>query len=128
MTRPSAETNEPDPPLLKRTEDFCTCSSHASVTSKPYFSLSCLPGGLLNSHMPSSALEFCMVLESSRPPSTAALSGLDCDFIAVSLLLSTECGRAARNSNWKLNFLIARSAVPPALKRQDGCSYGGMQS
>src|SRR5207248_4577212 len=39
----------------KRTEDFCTCSSQSSVASKPYFSLSCLRGGLLNSHMPSSA-------------------------------------------------------------------------
>ena len=28
MTRPSGETNEPEPPLLKRTDDFCTCSSH----------------------------------------------------------------------------------------------------
>ena len=26
-TRPSGETNEPDPPLLKRTEAFCTCSN-----------------------------------------------------------------------------------------------------
>src|SRR5437764_15392158 len=54
MTRPSGETNEPEPPLLKRTDDFWTCSSHWSVTSKPYLSLRYLRGGLLNSHMPSS--------------------------------------------------------------------------
>ena len=54
MTRPSAETNEPEPPQLKRTDDFCTCSSQAAVGSKLYFSLSSLRGGLLNSHMPSS--------------------------------------------------------------------------
>ena len=39
MTSPSAETNEPEPPLLKRTEDCCRCSSHASVGSKPYLLL-----------------------------------------------------------------------------------------
>src|SRR5229473_277036 len=56
MTRPSADTNDPEPPLLKRTEDFCTCSSHWAVGSKSYFSLSSLVGGEVNSHMPSSAL------------------------------------------------------------------------
>src|SRR5882724_5474948 len=56
--------------------------------------------------MPSSALEFCMVLESSRPPSAAALSEVDIDFIAGSLLMPTECGRALQNSNWKLNSLM----------------------
>src|SRR5205809_7872557 len=55
MTSPSAETNDPEPPLLKRTDDFWTCSSHWSVGSKPYFSLRILRGGSLNSHMPSSA-------------------------------------------------------------------------
>src|SRR5256884_4662538 len=45
----------PISPLLKRTDDFWTWSSHVSVTSKPYFSLSCLRGGWLNSHIPSSA-------------------------------------------------------------------------
>src|SRR5438552_3297230 len=109
MTRPSAETNEPEPPLLKRTDDFWTCSSHASVTSKPYFSLSCLRGGWLNSHMPSSALEICMVLERSSPPSAAALRGVDVDFIASASLMPTECGRAPQNSNWKLNLAEPRA-------------------
>ena len=39
-TRPSAETNEPDPPLLKRTEAFCRWSSHSCSTLKSYFFLS----------------------------------------------------------------------------------------
>src|SRR5262249_60436527 len=55
ITRPSAETNEPEPPLLKRTDDFWTCSSHLSVASKLYFSLRYFLGAWLNSHMPSSA-------------------------------------------------------------------------
>src|SRR5215472_307979 len=55
MINPSAETNEPDPPLSKRIEDFCTCSSHAAVGSKWYLSFNIFSGGLLNSHMPSSA-------------------------------------------------------------------------
>src|SRR5258707_6836409 len=54
MTSPSPETNDPEPPLLKRTEDFCTCSSHLSVGSNLYLSCRYLRGGLLNSHMPSS--------------------------------------------------------------------------
>src|SRR5689334_24126029 len=54
MTRPSAETNEPEP-CGKRIDDFCTCSSHLSEMSKLYLSLRCLAGGLVNSHMPSSA-------------------------------------------------------------------------
>src|SRR6516164_5376274 len=55
MTRPLGEMNEPDPPLLKRTDDFCTCSSHSGVASKPYFFLSNSFGRWLNSHIPSSA-------------------------------------------------------------------------
>src|SRR6516164_7096435 len=55
MTSPSGETKEPEPPLLKRTEDFCTCSYHSGPGSKPYFSLRSFLGGLLNSHMPSPA-------------------------------------------------------------------------
>src|SRR6266487_7153202 len=66
--------------------------------------------------------------ESNRPPSTAVLSEFDLDFIAGSLLMPTECGRKSQNSNWKLDFFIARSAVPPTLKRRNGCSYGEMQS
>src|SRR5262245_7952719 len=56
MTRPSAETKEPEPPLLKRTEAFCTCSSQPLGNSKPYLALRILRGGLLKSHMPSSAI------------------------------------------------------------------------
>src|SRR5688572_21904778 len=55
MTSPSAETIEPDPPVLKRTHDFCRCSSHCGVASKPYLSFSSFVGALLNSHIPSSA-------------------------------------------------------------------------
>src|SRR6516162_4284871 len=62
MTRPSAETNDPEPPLLKRTDDFWMCSSHLAVGWKSYFSLRILVGGALNSHMPSSA--FALVFAS----------------------------------------------------------------
>src|SRR5947207_12694106 len=55
MTRPVPDINEPLPPELKRTLDFCRCSSHALVGLKLYFSFSCLVGGALNSHIPSSA-------------------------------------------------------------------------
>src|SRR6266404_544131 len=55
MTSPSAETNDPLPPELKRTLAFCKCSSHCPVGSKLYFSFSCFSGGLLNGHIPSSA-------------------------------------------------------------------------
>src|SRR5262245_63037420 len=54
MTRPSAEMNDPEPPALKRTEDFCRCSSHLVSGSKPYLSLRYFLGGLLKSHSPSS--------------------------------------------------------------------------
>src|SRR5688572_30184533 len=55
MTKPSAETNEPEPPLLNRTLERCTCSNHSLVGLKSYLSCSSLAGGLLNSHIPSSA-------------------------------------------------------------------------
>src|SRR5437879_7522483 len=55
MTSPFAETNEPLPPELKRTLAFCRWSSHCSVGSNWYFSLSCFSGGALKSHIPSSA-------------------------------------------------------------------------
>src|SRR5437764_1090960 len=55
ITRPSAEMNEPEPPVLKRTDDLCKWSSHLSVASKPYFFLSSSLGGLLKSQRPSSA-------------------------------------------------------------------------
>src|SRR5580693_4779160 len=47
--------NEPEPPLLKRTDESWVCCSHDLVRSKPYFDLSCCVGGRLKSHMPSSA-------------------------------------------------------------------------
>src|SRR2546423_15115754 len=56
MTRPVAETNEPLPPELNRTLAFCKRSSHCLVDSKLYFSFSCLAGGALKSHIPSSAV------------------------------------------------------------------------
>src|SRR5579862_5257632 len=52
---PSAETKEPEPPLLKRTEDRRVWSSHSLVRSKPYLDLTRAVGGKLKSHMPSSA-------------------------------------------------------------------------
>src|SRR5712671_1870876 len=55
MTNPFAETKDPLPPELKRTLAFWRCSSHCGVGSKLYFSFSCLSGGALNSHIPSSA-------------------------------------------------------------------------
>src|SRR5262249_22904218 len=48
--------NDPEP-CGKRTLDFCTCSSHLASGSKPYLSLRIFRGGLLNSHMPSSACD-----------------------------------------------------------------------
>src|SRR3954470_19145390 len=55
MTSPSAETNDPDPPELNRTDDFWTWSSQPGGGVKSYRSFRCFSGGLLNSHMPSSA-------------------------------------------------------------------------
>ena len=55
MARPFADTNEPLPPELNRTLAFCRCSSHCCVGSNSYFSLSCLSGDALKSHIPSSA-------------------------------------------------------------------------
>src|SRR5262245_22643555 len=54
-TRPCGETKEPEPPLLKRTEAFWTCSSQPSGGSNWYLSLRIFRGGLLNNHIPSSA-------------------------------------------------------------------------
>src|SRR6266571_6649161 len=56
MTSPFAETKEPLPPELNRTLAFCRCSSHCGVGSKLYFSFSCLSGGALKRHIPSSAI------------------------------------------------------------------------
>src|SRR6266478_8362974 len=55
MQSPVAETKEPLPPELKRTLAFCKCSSHCGLGSKLYFPFSCLRGGALKSHIPSSA-------------------------------------------------------------------------
>src|SRR3954470_11115958 len=55
MTRPSSETNEPEPPLLNRTDDFWTCSSQSSVISNWWRSFSSFRGASLKSHIPSSA-------------------------------------------------------------------------
>src|SRR5262245_20123399 len=52
---PSGETNEPDPPLLKRTDAFWARASQSGVRSKPYLALRWSRGGSLTSHMPSSA-------------------------------------------------------------------------
>src|SRR4051812_45861893 len=70
MTRPSAETNEPDPPLLKRTDDFCKCSYHSGGASNWYLSLRSFLGGLLKSQSPSSAgsgLVCVMMIASTSP-------------------------------------------------------------
>src|SRR2546427_11700906 len=53
--RPPGKKNDPEPPLLKRTEESWVCWSQALVRSKPYLALSWAVGGTLNSHMPSSA-------------------------------------------------------------------------
>src|SRR5882724_9766974 len=69
MISPSSERKEPEPPLLKRTDDFWMCSSHASVTSKLWRSLSSFRGGSLNSHIPSSprAVVLAFISEKPRP-------------------------------------------------------------
>src|SRR5262245_52388169 len=54
-TSPLSETNEPEPPLLKRTDASRTWSSHAWSGAQPYFCLSCLTGTLLYGHIPPSA-------------------------------------------------------------------------
>src|SRR4051812_1188429 len=65
ITRPSAETNDPEPPLLNRTADDRRCSIQSGVGSKPYFSLSVSSGRLLKTHIPSSAC--------TRPPENSAI-------------------------------------------------------
>ncbi len=54
---PFDDTSEDEPDRPNFTHDFCTCSSQASFTSKPYFSLSSFDGGSVSSHMPSSAAD-----------------------------------------------------------------------
>ena len=55
MISPSADTNDPDPPLLNRTADDRKCSAHPGGGSKPYLALSSPSGRLLKTHIPSSA-------------------------------------------------------------------------
>src|SRR4051794_26997147 len=55
MTSPSAETNEPEPPLLKRTADDRKCSTQPTGGSKPCACFRCFRGRLLKTHIPSSA-------------------------------------------------------------------------
>src|SRR4051812_18720183 len=54
MISPSAETNEPEPPLLKRTAEDRRCSAQPGGGSKPCLALSVPRGRLLKTHMPSS--------------------------------------------------------------------------
>src|SRR6266700_6981520 len=81
MTRPFDETKEPLPPELKRTLAFWRWSSHCGVGSKLYFSLSCLSGGALKSHIPSSAtavpaklIRQPMIIEASFPKFAKVIS------------------------------------------------------
>src|ERR1700675_4513564 len=53
--RPSGEINDPEPPLLKRTEASWMCFRNWSVTSNPYFCLTAWEGNWFTSHLPSSA-------------------------------------------------------------------------
>src|SRR5436190_17200868 len=55
MSSPSSLRKLPDPPELKRTEDYCKCSIQVSPTSNWYRSRRIWRGGWLKSHMPSSA-------------------------------------------------------------------------
>src|SRR5262249_7422652 len=55
MIKPSAETNDPEPPLLNRTAEDRRCSAQPGGGWNPYRALSCAKGSLLNSHIPSSA-------------------------------------------------------------------------
>src|SRR5215467_2943075 len=76
MTRPSADTNSPEPPLLNLTEDCWTCSSQSCVASKPYLLFSSSFGGRLNSHMPSSACSGVSKEVPRRAADTVAAKGL----------------------------------------------------
>src|SRR5262249_28043182 len=85
MIRPLGDTNEPDPPLLKRMDDFCTCSSQAADGSKLCLSCNSLRGGLVNSHMPSSAEAFGSSM-AGKPSATTRAARIVDDI--VRLLLS----------------------------------------
>src|SRR5262245_21073447 len=82
ITRPSGETNEPDPDG-KRTHDFWTCSSHLSSGTKLCFSLRYLVGGLVKSHMPSSA----RTPDAARMRPSASMAARQSHFVMVRKLL-----------------------------------------
>ena len=67
MTSPSAETNDPDPPLLNRTAADRRCSAQPAGGSKPYLALSWASGNLLKTHMPSSAWAIGTASRIARP-------------------------------------------------------------
>src|SRR4051794_38096869 len=73
MTRPSAETNEPEPPVLKRTDDFCRWSYHDCGASKPYFFFRCSLGGLLKSQRPSSAGRELSIIKATSASAMGAI-------------------------------------------------------
>ena len=54
-TSPVLETNEPEPPELKRTDESIKCSSQPSSGAKPWALSSRWRGMSLKSHIPSSA-------------------------------------------------------------------------
>src|SRR5437588_308086 len=82
-TRPSGETKEPEPPLLKRTDAFWTCSNQPLGGAKPYLSLSNLRGGRLGNHIPSSARPVRALSVRNSPATQAVRSRLR--FIGVTL-------------------------------------------
>src|SRR5262245_1833908 len=55
ITSPRGETNDPEPPLLKRSDARRTLSSQPSLSFKPRFFSSCARGTMLNGQQPSSA-------------------------------------------------------------------------
>src|SRR5947209_4311207 len=72
MTRPAAETNEPEPPLLKRTAAERRWSIHPLGGSKPYFDFRVFRGRLLKTHIPSSAR--ALVCTASKAPTTRRMA------------------------------------------------------
>src|SRR5262249_10941464 len=85
MISPSGETKEPEPPLLKRMDDFWTCSSQGAEGSKPCFSWRSFRGGVVNSHMPSSAEAFGSSM--ATRPSAASRVARKVDDIGTVLLI-----------------------------------------
>src|SRR5712671_3498756 len=54
-SKPCGEMNDPEPPLLNRTEDRSMWPRKSSVTLKPYFFSTACFGNWLTGHIPSSA-------------------------------------------------------------------------